>query len=90
LLRYLLATGKLICKVTEGTAADVDVAVKAAQKAMDTTWGLNCPGSERSRLLTKLAILMEEHIDKIASLEALDNGQLPIFYASLYGVADIS
>ncbi|KAF4564548.1 aldehyde dehydrogenase (NAD(P)(+)) ald5 [Pleurotus pulmonarius] len=34
-------TGKLITKIAQGTASDVDVAVKAARKAFETTWGLN-------------------------------------------------
>ncbi|ELU36121.1 Aldedh domain-containing protein [Rhizoctonia solani AG-1 IA] len=40
-------TGKLINKVSEGTEKDVDRAVQAAQKAYDTTWGLNVCGVQR-------------------------------------------
>ncbi|KAJ3761628.1 aldehyde dehydrogenase [Lentinula raphanica] len=69
------ATGKVIAKVAEATPKDVDIAVEAAQKAFDTTWGLNMGGSERSRLLAKLARLMEEHQEELAALEALDNGK---------------
>lgn len=69
------STGKIITKIAEGTPADVDIAVKAAQKAFDTTWGLNANGELRSLLLNKLANLMEEHFDDLAALEALDNGK---------------
>ncbi|PSR83803.1 hypothetical protein PHLCEN_2v5617 [Hermanssonia centrifuga] len=67
--------GKVITKVSEGTAKDVDVAVEAAQKAFDTVWGLNCPGFERGKLLYKLSELMTAHADEFAALEALDNGK---------------
>ncbi|KAJ7143888.1 aldehyde dehydrogenase [Mycena epipterygia] len=67
--------GKLITKVAEATQADVDLAVKAAQRALDTTWGLNASGAERAALLNKLGLLMERDQDVISALEALDNGK---------------
>ncbi|KAN0082987.1 Aldehyde dehydrogenase domain containing protein [Tylopilus felleus] len=67
--------GKVITAISEATAKDVDIAVDAAQKAFDTVWGLNAPGSQRSILLGKLARLLEEHADELAALEALDNGK---------------
>ncbi|KAH7906196.1 aldehyde dehydrogenase domain-containing protein [Hygrophoropsis aurantiaca] len=69
------STGQLLTRIAEATAADVDRAVVAAQAAFDTTWGLNCPGSKRSILMTRLAELMAEHADELAALEALDNGK---------------
>ena len=53
---------------------DVDVAVDAALKAFESSWGLNTSGAERGRLLMKLADLMDAHADELASIEALDNG----------------
>lgn len=38
---------------------DIDAAVKAARVAFKTTWGKNVTGFERSRLLNKLADLIE-------------------------------
>lgn len=38
---------------------DIDLAVKAARLAFKTTWGKNVTGFERSRLLNKLADLIE-------------------------------
>ncbi|KAG6333421.1 hypothetical protein ID866_5671 [Astraeus odoratus] len=67
--------GKVVAAVSEGTPKDVDLAVEAAEKAFETTWGLNCPGTERGKLLGKLASLIEEHADELAALEALDNGK---------------
>ncbi|THU99013.1 aldehyde dehydrogenase [Dendrothele bispora CBS 962.96] len=68
-------SGKVITKIAEGTSKDVDTAVEAAQRAFDTTWGLNAPGALRSRLLTKLSQLMERDQQELAALEALDNGK---------------
>lgn len=56
-------------------AADVDVAIKAARKAFETTWGTNTPGFERGKLLIKIAELIERDRDILASIEALDNGK---------------
>jgi aldehyde dehydrogenase (NAD+) len=67
--------GKILTKVSEATPKDVDIAVKAAQKAFDTVWGLKASGAERSRVLNKLADLMEAASDELAALEALDNGK---------------
>ncbi|TFY72343.1 hypothetical protein EVG20_g652 [Dentipellis fragilis] len=67
--------GKVITKIAEATVDDVDRAVKSARKAFDTVWGLNYPGSERGKLLMKLADLLEENQDEFAAIEALDNGK---------------
>lgn len=56
----------------------MDIAVEAAQKTFETTWGLNAPGSVRTDLLWKLAQLMERDSNELAALEALDNGQFPL------------
>ena len=69
------STGKLITKISEGTAEDVDAAVKAAQHAFEHSYGLTMPGAKRGELLARLAQLVEDNIDAIASVEALDNGK---------------
>ncbi|KAI0292050.1 aldehyde dehydrogenase domain-containing protein [Multifurca ochricompacta] len=69
------STGKVITSVAEGTAKDVDRAVKAAKRAFTESWGLKVPGSQRGQLLNKLADLFERHSDELAALEALDNGK---------------
>ncbi|KAJ7595491.1 NAD-dependent aldehyde dehydrogenase [Mycena floridula] len=68
-------TGKLLTKVSEGTAKDVDLAVAAASKAFETTWGLNAAASLRGDLLNNLATLMRKHQDELAALECIDNGK---------------
>jgi aldehyde dehydrogenase (NAD+) len=67
--------GKVITKVSEATEEDVDIAVEAAQKAFETTWGLNAAGCVRADLLWKLAQLMERDRQELAALEAFDNGK---------------
>ena len=54
---------------------DIDVAVAAAREAFKTTWGKNVTGFERSRLLHKLADLMERDAQELAELESLNNGK---------------
>jgi len=71
----IIATGKKITEIAEGTAKDVDAAVEAAQKAYDTVWGLNTPGFQRGKLLIRWAELIEEHADELAAIESLDNGK---------------
>jgi delta 1-pyrroline-5-carboxylate dehydrogenase len=71
-------TEKSLGHITVASEKDIDIAVEAAQKAFDTTWGLHASGQERGKLLIRLAELIEENIDELAALESLDNGE-PIF-----------
>ncbi|GER71089.1 putative aldehyde dehydrogenase DhaS [Weizmannia acidilactici] len=69
------ATGETLATVYEADQEDIDRAVKAARKAFDNgTWSRMNP-AERSRLMYKLADLMEEHKEALAQLETLDNGK---------------
>src|SRR5271165_4384763 len=69
------ATEEVIAQVAEGEAADIDLAVKAARKAFDCGPWSKMDARDRGRLMFKLADLIEEHIDELASLETLDNGK---------------
>ena len=69
------ATGKTICQVAEGDKADIDLAVKAARKALESGPWPRMSAAERGRLLYKLADAIEAHKDELASLETLDNGK---------------
>jgi len=70
------ATGEVLAKVAEADAPDVDLAVKAARKAFHSKapWR-RMSAAERGRLLNRLADLIEENIEELATLEALDNGK---------------
>jgi aldehyde dehydrogenase (NAD+) len=67
-------TGEVLAKVSEATSEDVDAAVKAARNAYDKVWKHTSP-AERAALMFRLADLMEENIDELASIEARDNGK---------------
>lgn len=67
------ATGDVIIEVQEADKADIDIAVKAA-KVASVGWA-KVAGSERGKLLWKLADLIERDRDFLAALEALDNGK---------------
>ena len=57
------------------SSKDIDAAVAAAREAFNTTWGKNVTGTERSRLINKLADLIERDAQSLAELETLNNGK---------------
>ena len=67
------ATGKVLAQVTQGTAADVDRAVKAAQRAQ-VKWA-RMGGQARAKVLYALARLVQKHSRLLAVLEVMDNGK---------------
>ncbi|KAI0347037.1 aldehyde dehydrogenase [Trametopsis cervina] len=81
------ATEEVLCSVSAGSVKDIDVAVAAAREAFNTTWGKNVSGFQRSKLLNKLADLMERDAEDLAALETLNNGK-PFAIARDGDVAD--
>ncbi|MBL3644408.1 aldehyde dehydrogenase family protein [Peribacillus frigoritolerans] len=69
------SNGKVLAVVSEAGPEDVDKAVKAARTAFDNGPWKKMSASERSRLIYKLADLMEEHKEALAQLDTLDNGK---------------
>jgi len=69
------ATGETLATLYEAQAEDIDRAVKAARKAFDEGKWSKMSAAQRSRLMYKLADLMEEHKEALAQLETLDNGK---------------
>uniref|UniRef100_A0A8C7YWQ2 10-formyltetrahydrofolate dehydrogenase n=1 Tax=Oryzias sinensis TaxID=183150 RepID=A0A8C7YWQ2_9TELE len=66
--------GSVICKVSYAAVGDVDRAVAAAKEAFDNgPWGRMNP-RDRGSLLYKLADLMEEHQEELATIESIDSG----------------
>jgi phenylacetaldehyde dehydrogenase len=72
---YNPATGEPLARVVEGECGDIDRAVKAARKAVESGPWPNLSPSERGRLLWKLSDLLEQHLEEFAELESLDNGK---------------
>ena len=69
------ATGDVLARVAEGDQEDVNRAVAAARKAFDEGPWPGMTAAERSRIIWKIADLVEEHADTFAQLETLDNGK---------------
>ena len=67
------AHATVIANVANGTAADVDAAVKAARKALDGWKAL--PGHQRARHLYAIARHIQKRERFLAVLEAMDNGK---------------
>ncbi|XP_022527544.2 mitochondrial 10-formyltetrahydrofolate dehydrogenase [Astyanax mexicanus] len=66
--------GSVICKVSFASVGDVDRAVVAAKEAFENgPWGKMNP-RDRGRLLYRLADLMEEHQEELATIESIDSG----------------
>ncbi|EDV25335.1 Cytosolic 10-formyltetrahydrofolate dehydrogenase [Trichoplax sp. H2] len=63
----------VICKVSYATEEDVNVAVQAAKEAFEGDWG-KMNARDRGKLMYRLADLMEEHLEELATIETLDSG----------------
>ena len=63
------------CEVPEATPADLDAAVAAARTALDGEWGA-MTGFDRARLMRRLAELIAENAERLATLEVRDSGKL--------------
>ena len=84
------ATGELLAQIAAGGAADVDLAVNAARKALESPAWRDMTPAARAKLLWKMADVMEAHLDELAELETLDQGK-PLWvgkYAEIPGGID--
>ena len=77
-------TGKEIAEVIDASREDVDRAVQAAKRAFyDGRWSKKSPG-ERSKIIWKLADLIEANAEALAKVESENTGK-PYQYVSLGG-----
>ena len=74
------STGERLAVCAAAGSEDVDRAVRAATDALAGPWG-SMTGSERTRLIWRLADLIERDAEPLAQLETLDNGK-PIALAA--------
>ncbi|KAM6981237.1 retinal dehydrogenase 2 [Aplochiton taeniatus] len=85
---YNPANGEQISEVQEAEKADVDKAVQAARLAFTrgSVWR-KMDASERGRLLSKLADLVERDSVYLATIESMDSGKpfLPTLFVDLQG-----
>ncbi|HEV7335503.1 MAG TPA: aldehyde dehydrogenase family protein [Bosea sp. (in: a-proteobacteria)] len=68
------ATGEEFTRIACGDAQDIDDAVKAAQAAYEGAWG-KLTAAERGRLISKLALKVQDHFEELAKIEARDTGK---------------
>lgn len=73
------SSGEVYSKIARGNSADVDVAVTCATEAFKK-WS-STPINERSRVLNRIADLIEANLEDLAKAEAIDNGK-PISLAT--------
>src|SRR5262245_47744424 len=69
------ATGDTICQVAEADKADVDLAVQAARKALESGPWKKMDAADRGRLMYKLADLTEKNAEELATLESFNSGK---------------
>ena len=77
--------GTVISRVARSDAADVDDAVGAARRALESGPWARMTASDRGRLLWKLAAAIGDEAEELAQLESLDTGR-PIFECRLVDV----
>ncbi|MBU3090350.1 aldehyde dehydrogenase [Clostridium gasigenes] len=70
---YNPATGELLSEIADATEQDVDNAVKAARNAFNT-WSKTTP-IERAAVLNKIADIIDENKEYLATIESMDNGK---------------
>lgn len=64
----------VICKVAKATTEDVNRAVEAAKEAFyEGEWG-KMNARDRGALMYRLADLMEQHAEELATIESIDSG----------------
>ena len=70
---YNPATGKVYSKIPDSSEQDVELAVKAAERAFEG-WS-NTSNTDRSRMMLKIASLIQKRFDQLAEAESLDSGK---------------
>ena len=69
------ATGEVLAQVAHGGSADVDLAVSAARRAFENPAWRYMNAMDRTKLLLRLADLIERDAEELAVLECLNNGK---------------
>jgi aldehyde dehydrogenase (NAD+) len=68
------ATERVLARVAEAGAADVDEAVRSARAAFEGAWG-HMRAADRGQALLRLAELIRANQDELVLLESLDSGK---------------
>lgn len=75
LTRHCNRNEQEITSVHAATATDVDRAVQAAHRALKSSEWAGLSGSDRGKLLHKLAQLVDDNRETLATIETWDNGK---------------
>ncbi|MFL9960896.1 aldehyde dehydrogenase family protein [Paraburkholderia sediminicola] len=73
---YNPATSEELAQIPDASESDVDHAVRTSKAAFESDTWRRMPPAARERLLLKLADLVEQHADELATLETLNQGKL--------------
>jgi len=68
------ANEKVLAKVAEANEEDIDLAVKSARKAYNSTWS-KLSGKERGKYLYRIARIIQERSREFAVVETLNGGK---------------
>ncbi|GAU93721.1 hypothetical protein RvY_05615 [Ramazzottius varieornatus] len=68
------ADESVLCEVSSAQKEDVDIAVRAAKEAFENGDWSRMSHRDRGTLMFRLADLMEQHKEELATLESLDSG----------------
>lgn len=70
---YNPSNGELLAEIADATNSDVDEAIASAREAFKT-WGKTTP-VERAAVLNKIADIIDENAELLATVESMDNGK---------------
>lgn len=73
---YNPSTGQPLCEFIPGGRDDANLAAASARQAFDDKRWRSLPPAIKTRILLKVADLMDAHADELAELEMLDAGKL--------------
>ncbi len=71
---YDPSTGQEYAEIARSGASDIDAAVRAARTAYEGAWGKTSP-AERSRLLLRLSVALQDQLEILAQIESRDTGK---------------
>lgn len=68
-------TSEAWAEIPDACAQDVDLAVRAAERAFEQTWR-HTAGIKRAHMMLRLAELIEQNADRMSRIESTDNGKI--------------
>ncbi|MFW2241457.1 aldehyde dehydrogenase family protein [Rhodococcus opacus] len=76
-------TGLPVGMIAAGDETEIDTAVAAARDAFEAGHWRSLPGSERAKVLWRIADLIERHHNELTLLECVDQGQPPAYLGAM-------